>query len=337
MPNSSGSSRSPVSRKVLKLGLTVVAVVCVYSIGWHIAADQLKTRVVAAMETDGTTAPKVECREPASNGFPFRIGIFCSSVEIDDLRNGVSATFGPFRSAAQVYNPSHIVWELDGPGEIRSALGLTGMAEWSALQASTRLDEGRLQSASLEFHDLKTSLTETTAGQTADLVAGRGELHMRRNGEDLDTAWLFENLTGTVRGISATLPPIATSADVTIAGKGELLARPLNYPSDLYGSRGELRRLVADLGEGRTVTVTGPFSIGTDGLISGEFNVTIEKLAAWNQSLSSSLPQMKPAFDAATSILRSLAAGGDNSSARIVIRDGVVMLSFIPIGTLPPI
>ncbi|MNL51706.1 hypothetical protein D3C87_1748270 [compost metagenome] len=72
-------------------------------------------------------------------------------------------------------------------------------------------------------------------------------------------------------------------------------------------------------------------------MISGEFNLTIEKLAAWNTTLSTAVPEMQPIFNAATSILRSLAKGADTSSARIVVQNGVVMLSFIPIGTLPPL
>lgn len=337
MTGSSGPSQSPISRKVWKLGLAVVAAVGIYSIGWYIAADQLKSGIIASLENDSAVAPKVSCQEPVARGFPFRIGIFCSSMQIDDLHNGLSANFGAFRSAAQVYNPSHVIWELDGPGQIRSALGLSGSADWSILHASTRTPEGQLQAASLEIENLEASLTETVGGQTVDLVAGRGELHLRRNGDNLESALLLENLTGTARGLSVSLPPVSTSVDMILAGKAELLGKPVSLPTDLYGSSGELRRFVADLGEGRVVTLTGPISIGDSGLISGEFNLTIEKLSAWNQTLSSGLPEMKPVFDAATSILRSLASGSDNSSTRIVVRDGVVMLGFIPIGNLPPL
>lgn len=337
MPTSSDAPRSTTSRKFMKLGLTIVAAIAVYTIGWYIAADQLKTTILASIENETTTAPKIACAEPATHGYPFRIGVFCSGLQIDDMQNGLSATFGPFRSAAQVYNPSRIVWELDGPGQIRSALGLTGSAEWSLLHASTRTADSGLQASSLEVKDLKASLTETVSGQTFDVVASRGETHLRRNEANLEIAMLLENVTGTARGLTQALPPVSASVDLVVADRATILNGTSDYRTALYGASGELRRFVADLGEGRVITFSGPYSIGDDGLISGEFNLTIEKLSAWNTTIGTALPEMQSLANAATSILRSLAKGADTSSARIVVQNGVVMLSFIPIGTLPPL
>lgn len=337
MPTSSGSPRSTISRKIWKLGLATLAAILLYSILWYIAADRLKATVLASLENAGARAPQVGCDAPTVHGYPFRIGLFCSNLQVDDINNGVSATFGAFRSAAQVYDPTHIVWELDGPGQIRSALGLTGSAEWSALHASTNSSSGHLQATSLEIADLKASLTETVSGQTIDVLANHGEIHLRRTGQDLEAAFLTRNVTGIARDLSQSLPPASASVDLVIADKADLMDFRSDVRTGLYDSRGELRRLVLDLGEGRVITFSGPFSIGSDGLISGEFNLAIEKLSAWNTTLGEALPEMRSVFNAAASILRSLAAGADNSSARIVVQNGVVMLSFIPIGTLPPL
>ncbi|MGO7902907.1 DUF2125 domain-containing protein, partial [Rhizobium ruizarguesonis] len=65
-----------------------------------------------------------ECSDIEFRGYPFRIGLFCSKIYVDDNVNGVSATFGALRSAAQVYSPGNIVWERDSPAEIRTTNGL---------------------------------------------------------------------------------------------------------------------------------------------------------------------------------------------------------------------
>ncbi len=46
-----------------------------------------------------------ECGDIAFKGYPFRIGLFCSKVTVDDSQNGVSASFGELRSAAQSIIP----------------------------------------------------------------------------------------------------------------------------------------------------------------------------------------------------------------------------------------
>lgn len=111
-------------------------VIGLYTAGWFYAADKLKQTVLNVISPSQARNVSGECGDIAFKGYPFRIGLFCSKVTVDDKQNGVSATFGELRSAAQVYNPGHIVWELDAPAEIRTAHGLTVSAVWQNMQSS---------------------------------------------------------------------------------------------------------------------------------------------------------------------------------------------------------
>lgn len=137
----SGSSQSGSGKKFWLLGGGVLLAIALYTGGWFYAASALKTTVLKAIAPGGEAGVSGECSDIEFRGYPFRIGLFCSRIDVDDNVNGVSATFGALRSAAQVYAPGNIVWELDSPAEIRTGNGLSISAQWTNLQSSlaTRL------------------------------------------------------------------------------------------------------------------------------------------------------------------------------------------------------
>ena len=94
------SSRSGSSRKFWLLGGGVVLVIALYTGGWFYAASVLKTNVLRAIAPRDTAELSGECADMDFRGYPFRIGLFCSKVDVDDNANGVSASFGALRSAA---------------------------------------------------------------------------------------------------------------------------------------------------------------------------------------------------------------------------------------------
>ncbi|MGV8939127.1 MAG: DUF2125 domain-containing protein [Allorhizobium sp.] len=331
------SSRSPISRKFALLGFAILAAVLLYTAGWFYATSLMKDRLTLAFNQDNPAAAAVTCDDMDVRGFPFRLGVYCSRVDIDDNRNGLSATFGAFRSAAQVYAPGHIVWEMDGPAEIRSALGVAVQAEWQNLRSSLIAGLGGMDRTSLEAEGLKASITSTIDNRVVDIDATHSELHLRREGEDLEAAILFKDIQAVIRDSAIPLPRISASADVTLAGKGDFINLNDESGKGLYGASGELRRLVVDLGEGRILTLSGPFSFGDDGYLSGEMLVAVESIDAWSASLQTLVPQSAIQIKSGSNMLKALLGGKDTGSATISIRNGQMSLSFIPLGTIPPI
>jgi hypothetical protein len=51
----------------------------------------------------------------------------------------------------------------------------------------------------------------------------------------------------------------------------------------LYGASGELRKAVADIGDGKTMTLSGPFSFDEEGYLSGSSSLRSKTLAVARQ------------------------------------------------------
>ena len=331
------SNPSRFSRKIWRLGLAVVVAALIYTAGWFYATSQIKERLQLAFGGANPIAAEVDCGDMDMRGFPFRLGLHCSKLAVDDHRNGISATFGSLRTAAQIYAPGHVVWELDGPAEIRSAFGPVVLADWKNLRSSLSAGFSGVNRTSLTADEVKATVSSTLSTEVVDVTAKRGELHLRRNDADLDVAMLMENAQAVIRDSAIALPLVSTSADLTLAGKADFIDLRDVTGAGLYGASGEVRRLVFDLGDGKTITVSGPFSFNDSGYLSGDMRVDVEGIDAWSQTLQAGLPQLSKQVKSATNMLKALFGGKNTGGANFTIRDGTVTLSFIPLGRLPPI
>ncbi len=330
------SSQSRTSRKFLFLGLGIVLVIAIYTAGWFYAAQKLQETVIKAIAPGGTSNVTGQCEDMAFRGYPFRIGLFCSKVDIEDATNGVNASFGALRSAAQIYAPGHIVWELDSPAKITTAHGLNVSAEWADLQSSLVTKLRGIDRTSLVIEGLKATAQSSVTSQTVNFDAAKTEIHLRQNGADLDGAITLEDAATVITDFPQILPRGNAIADVTLAGKAGMIDG--SDRTGLYGTSGELRRLMLDTGEGRTIRITGPFSFDDQGYLSGQFKLEIEKLGDWASNAKQAFPQLQSTIDTGRKLLGALAGGGDRASVDLVVDRGRATISgFIPLGRIPPI
>lgn len=331
------SSRSGVSRKLWLLALGIVLVIALYTAGWFYAASTLRQNTLSLLGSQQRNGISAECADAEYRGFPFRIGLFCSRVAIDDQVNGISGTFGALRSAAQVYNPGHIVWELDSPIEIRTSHGLAISTAWENFQSSliTRLQG--VERTSVVIENSRTSITSVVTDQTFDIGAGHTEIHLRQNGSDLDAAMTLADADMMMRDMPQLLPRLTANIDLTLNGRAGMIDGSDPKGLVLYGTRGEMRSLSADLGEGRLITVSGPFSFDEDGYLSGKLRLRIEEIDAWRNSLGEAFPDIAPTLETVARMLSAL-GGGKNASIDLTINRGKVLAGgFIPIGEIPPV
>ncbi len=330
------SSQSGSGRKFWLLGLGIVLFIAIYTGGWYFAAGQLKETVLRAIAPRTTAGVSGECADIDFRGYPFRIGLFCSKVDVDDKTNGVSASFGELRSAAQVYAPGHIVWELDSPAQIRTANGLSISAQWANLQSSLVTKLKGVDRTSTVIEGLKATAVSSQTGQTIDVDAARTEIHLRQNAGDLDGALSFQDANAAIKDWPQVFPKFSASADVTLAGKAGMIDG--SDQQGLYGASGELRKVVADIGDGKVMTLTGPFSFDEQGFLSGKFKLEIEKLGPWRDSMKQAFPEIAKTVDTAAKLLKALAVGGDRVSVDLVVNHGLATVGgFIPLGSIPPI
>jgi hypothetical protein len=309
----------------------------VYSGLWWSAAGALEKKLVEILGGDNPAAIQAECTDMAVGGFPFRLGVTCTKLAVDDHFHGLSASFGAFRSAAQVYAPGRVLWELEGPAQVRSSLGFSLALQWAQMRSSLSAGLVGLSRSSIEAKDLRGLLTAKRDGQTIEAKAPHAEAHVRRSGEDLDLAVLVKEAVLSPHDQPAALPPLSASIDMTLVGKAKYLDLEGDRGEGLYGSKGQIRRLVADMGEGRVLTLSGPVSVGTDGMLSGEVHVEVEGIKAWQQTLGQAFPDERETIDNVANVLGALFSGKDKGSADLTVRDGVVSLGIFPIAVLPPL
>ena len=322
-------SKPNYGRRILWLGVFVLLLASGYSAGWFYLAGQLEERTRAALAEIGRDGVMGECVDPTARGYPFRIGLFCGRVAYADASEGVALSAGAFRSAGQIYDPMRLVAELDGPARVDLPSTRLLAVDWATLRASVRLDEPLPERVSVEAADLTVGLD---SGAAALGQANTFEAHMRPNEGDLDLAGSFDGLTLAPELIDGrTLPPLSGRSDLSIANGVALVA---TRPENLRGQSGLVRTLSLSVGPDAGMTVSGPFSIGEDGLLDADLKVTIRNPERLSAILAEAFPEHR---DQIVASFAGLAALGDEPTMPLKIVRGEASLGFIPLGDIPPL
>ena len=315
-------------RRILWLGVFVVVLVAAYSAGWFYLADRFVASAKAAIaeaNRDGVTA---ECQNPTARGYPFRLGLFCDRVAYADTASAVGLAAGGFRSAGQIYDPLRFVAELDGPATVDTPRNGSLKFDWEKLRASVRWAEPLPERVSVEGGNVLAGLV------TGEPLAAIGafEAHMRPNGRDLDLASNFEELVldpALVDGRK--LPALSGETDIVVANGVELAGWP---PENLRGQSGTIRTASLSTGPATGATVSGPFSIGEDGLLDATLKVTIRDPNGLGAILAKAFPEKRKEI---TSVFSALAFMGNDPTLPLTIERGEAMLAFVRLGRIPPI
>lgn len=339
MAVSSQPDPSPASRKVWMLGIVIVAFIGVYTGAWFYGAREIRSRLETFMKIQEQAGFAVACGDMQVKGYPFRFEVFCTSPGFADLSNGSNLNAAALRTAAQVYAPWHIVWEMDGPLDATVTGGEKLQLNWKALQSSLSLKTRGISRSSLTSEGLTLSVPSGPPAQALQVSAEHGEAHIRQNGEDLDLAALFRSVKLTLPTSSdAKVPEFSASFDMAVHGKAGALDGRLIAAEILHPGTGELRRLVADFGGGRVATLSGPFSVNEQGLLSGKLSLVAEKFVGWEPLLKAGIPDSADTISTAFGAIKAMADKQGTVRVNLVIEQGQVMLGFIPLGLeIPPL
>ncbi|QRM53366.1 DUF2125 domain-containing protein [Sinorhizobium sp. BG8] len=332
MASSSHAVQRGSARKIRALAIGVLLFVVLYCAAWFYGANRLSTFLGDRMSALDNGRFSVSCQDLDVRGFPFRVGVFCNSVDIDDRTSGTSATLGALRSAAQVYRPGHAVVEVDGPAQIRVSPDLSLTADWALLRASGVAWRDGLQRASLAYDEMKGKLSAPSAGGSARFVIRHGEMHMRQNGEALDVALSVNGLSLELEG--SMLPVVDVAADATLDGASSWISSEGMPPNAPRGLKGALHGVSLDFGDGHTASLSGPFSIDDDGELSGNFDLVIHGIDVWRDSVSRSFPEMAGTTSGIAEMIKGLSEDGQNATVKLTVNKGTVYLGVIPIAFL---
>ncbi|MFU0506040.1 DUF2125 domain-containing protein [Pseudaminobacter sp. NGMCC 1.201702] len=325
---SSDERRTSYSRRFMWLAIFIVVLFGGYSIGWFYLAGKLEAKAeaaIAALNRDGVVA---ECANPVAHGFPFRLGVFCDRVVFEDADRGVSLSAGNFRSAGQVYDPSRLIAELDGPARIDLPQAQALAVDWQNLRASVRLARPLPERVSLEGEKLRATTPDGTPLAEAETFEG----HMRPNGGNLDLAGRFDGLKldpALVEGRS--LPPFAGETDLTVNDGVALLGQEMDT---LRGRSGTIRTLALSTGEKTGIALSGPFSVDQDGLLDADLKITVRDPNGLSVVLAEAMPEWRDKIRQGSAGLTLL---GNAPSLPLKIVKGKMSMGFVRLGNVPPL
>jgi hypothetical protein len=314
------------ARRIKLLAVSIIAGVIVLSAGWFGVARTIEGRVQTVL-----TDAKVECPDLRAFGYPFRMGISCSKVSTPIEGGRFEAS--NLRTAAQVYRPSLIIAELDSPS-VSLVSGQTYKLEKGAPRASIRVDGILPARVSVDVKAPEIS------GFPAGISAADVQVHFRKGPENkLDFA-----VSGIdIKAGAAPVAQIAIDASLSgtsrieaaLAAGGGNLDQALR--TALRGSEGEIRALQLQFAGAteNTLNVSGPFTIGNDGFLTGEIRISVTDGAAFASALTVFTSALGVDVTPMTNILAS--TGAAKTDITITIKNGAASIGFIPLGQLPPL
>lgn len=329
---SSEDTRPNYTRRFFWFAMLILLAIAAYTAFWYYSAGRVEAQTRAVLDELNSDGVRANCEEPQVRGYPFRIGLFCNSVVYVDARGGVGFRAGAFRSAAQIYDPQHIVGELDGPAVIEIP-GLRAIeADWETMQASLRLAGSEPQRLSVQGKSLEVESGPARAAEGSMLHFGTAEFHLRPNGTDLDAALRFSGLRlgePIVPG-EGDAAPLDGLVDLTVIGGAE----PGAFDDGLRNLEATIRSLSVRTPEGAGATLSGAASVDEFGLIDADLQLAVEDPQALGRFLADIFPERESEIAMS---MTAISAMGDRPVLPLSIDKGDVSLGFLSLGEIPPL
>lgn len=322
-------------KKAIFLITITLLLVAGWSIGWFFVTDQIETTITKTKTRLTDKGREVNCTNQEINGYPFRISLNCDQIRYSDKVTGLVFEAGALKSAAQAYQPNKAVVELKSPANLTLPNTSQFNATWSSMRSSIKAGLSGPQNVSIQGKQVALlPKSEATPPMSIEDL----QFHARKVADnDLNLAVVLDGASSQANrwpsfDLNSTLLLKDTYSDVI--SRASLLR-----VAKTRGLQGEIQAFRYAPNKGGTLTISGPASIDSAGLLSGDFEVTVQELGQLISALGESFPSQKEKFDnAATTVsLLSKQSGKSEVTLPIKIRSGTINVGFIPVGKLPPL
>lgn len=340
MGRSRASARGRTAGWLLIAGLVAVLLAGAYSAIWFALAGRLESEAETRLARLGGQGVALRCAAPEARGFPFRIGIHCSSVEY--ARAGLTAVAGALRSTAPVHRPGRIAAELQPPLRVTPPDGPAVSALWQALGGELVMGPDGPERLSASGRQVEITAPAGPNGGTGAgrIVLAEPNLSASRHGRDLAVAFSTgEAVLAMPAGPAA--PPMTLRGDIVLPGGARYLTarRAPAFPAELQS---EIRSLRLAVDDNAWIAVEGPLRVGQDGLLAGRLAVRVMGAERLGAILGDLLPEYRPALENVRAMTAVLASGGTAGEAAplelvLTIDEGRVSAGLIPLGRIAPL
>lgn len=321
-------------KRIIALGLVVLAVVLIWSGAWYFAATQIRASVGMMAEADGVANPKITCGDLSVSGYPFRFDVACRDMAV--ISGDLTTTIDELRGSALVYNPFFLRFWARGPVEMADAFtGSKSTVTFTDLEASARFNFFRIERISViaDTLDWTDALFNAPIAKAAHLEAHLLDIPEQHQ-PDQGLAALAQYATAT--GVD--IPGLAI-LDGTLTLESELgglpddvrkLAEP-DLIARFRNAKGQLKlvSLKGEAAEGQDfIDASGNAGLDDQGRIDGQVTLKSRGLVERLGGLFD--PNMRPL------IAGSPAADGSYANT-LNIRAGVFVSGVVPLFVIPPL
>lgn len=329
----SSDERQPKSRRGLFwLVAFVVVLFALYSAGWFYLADRVRAEADKAVATLNKSGIEAGCANLQVSGYPLSFTVSCDNLAYEDDARNIAASAGSFNAVAQIIQPLSPVADLRGP--LRTSVpGMVPLwIDWDNLQAKVNLSWPLPRRIALQAEGLSGQTDPTDDTDPVELFsAGRAAGQLQPNGQDVDYAGSFTDLEIDADAIGGrVLPALDASGDATLKNGVALIGTQVK---SLRGQSLEIRNLDLSSGTAR-VTVSGPLSVDTEGLVDADLMIRIKDPKAVASILAGAIPEQKDAIEQGFAALAML---GKEPSMPLKVIKGKASLGFIPLGKIKPV
>jgi hypothetical protein len=332
-------------RRYLTLILLILLVVGGWVGFWKFAQFRAQEAIEGWKAREARAGRIYECGTQTIGGFPFRFELLCDGVKAT-LRSAhppAQVTATSIHVASQVYQPTLLISEFTGPlTYAEEGKGPGYIADWKLAQSSVRGTPRDPERVSIVLDGLNVKRVDP-AESVVD--AERLEIHGRivdgsaQSNPVIEIVLRSTKLAAPIMGAMATKP---TDSDIDIVLRGLKDFAPKPWPDrlrELAQSHGKLEVRRARIEQGDTLAVGGgTFTIGEDGKLDGQLNVTI---AGAEALINEVLAANKQKLGFSVSIGLGLLSGNKKLEGRPAIslpmrvRDGTAYLGPVKIAELP--
>ena len=314
--------------------------------GYWYATNRMITAALAEVSTDlAARGRALACGDEAVGGFPLKLTLDCGSPTYADGTAGVSAGLARISASAPLYWPGSVSTALAGPLTFKApGLGIDLNASWTAASASAEAGLSGLTSAAATFDELSVANAgRRKALPVVSLAAAHAEAAARPAG-GRDYTFTAEGDGIAIRpAAGAALPELDAVVRVKAIGFGDALGTdPARTLLAWLAGGGALEVERLTLAAGTTsATATGKLSVSQAGLVSGDLNLRLVGLGGLPDLFTGLKPKARNKLAQAVAAVSALTKPvADDPAARdapLAIRNGVMMVGFIPVGEIPPL
>lgn len=321
---------------MLRFKILIVVVLLVFggwTAGWFYGSSRISDEINAWLQTSQAGPEPVRCERLDIAGFPFRIDVSCTGLEITS--GDYSFSLARIAATVLVYRPTHALIFATGPASFSDAFsGSSREFRWDNLRASARTNGWALARISVEADNVE--LVDTLVGEKLVARIGRAQAHLLDIPEnyDADAGLAQWNLLARITG--ADIPEFDVSG-----AKIELEAIVQAMPDDIrLISASRIARNWFEAGAGIEISkldgsdkqsilqMTGRLSTTEQARLSGDFGLHTENIA---DRLS---PYFKPPV---LQILFGFPDENGDYDQSFSLRHGVLLAGNLPVLTLPPL